>query len=69
MARDYDPEEFGKVLARLDAQDRTLMRLEDSVSNLVVMANQGKGGLMMLMSIGSVVGAIVGWIVEHLIMR
>lgn len=57
------------MLARLDAQDKTLMRLEDSVSNLVVMANQGKGGLMMLMSIGSVVGAIVGWIVEHLIMR
>lgn len=66
---DYDPKEFGKVLARLDAQDKTLSRLEDNVSNLVVMANQGKGGLMMLMSIGSIVGAIVGWVVEHLVTR
>lgn len=69
MGRDFDPEEFGKVLARLDNQDRILTRLEDSVSNLVIMANQGKGGLMMLMSIGSIVGAVVGWVVEHLITR
>lgn len=69
MGRDFDPEEFGKVLARLDNQDRILTRLEDSVSNLVIMANQGKGGLMMLMSVGSIVGAVVGWVVEHLITR
>lgn len=69
MGRDFDPEEFGKVLARLDNQDRILTRLEDSVSNLVIMANQGKGGLMMLMSVGSIVGAVVGWVVEHLVMR
>lgn len=69
MGRDFDPEEFGKVLARLDNQDRILTRLEDSVSNLVIMANQGKGGLMMLMSIGSIVGAVVGWVVEHLVTR
>lgn len=69
MGRDFDPEEFGKVLARLDSQDKILTRLEDSVSNLVIMANQGKGGLMMLMSVGSIVGAVVGWVVEHLVMR
>lgn len=69
MPKEYDPEEFGKVLARLDAQDRTLGRLEDSVSNLVIMANQGKGSLMTLISIGSVVGALIGWVVEHLMTR
>lgn len=62
MSSEYDPEEFGKVLARLDAQDKTLARMEDNVASLLTMANQGKGGLMMLTTIGGLVGAIMGFL-------
>lgn len=34
MVNQFDPQAFGGVLARLDAQDRQLRRLEQDLSNL-----------------------------------
>ena len=60
-----DPVLFGRVLARLDAQDQEILALRQDVKTLVNLANQGKGGLLMLTTIGTIVGSIVGWIVAH----
>lgn len=38
----FDAQEFGKVLARLDAQDRSLIRLEQDVHELTETLNQLK---------------------------
>lgn len=61
-----DPIEFGRVLSRLDAQDRQIAEMREDIKHLVNMANQGKGGLLMLTTIGTIVGSIVGWIGSHL---
>lgn len=61
-----DPVEFGRMMGRLDAQDKQIAELRLDVKHLVDMANQGKGGLLMLTTIGSIVGAIVGWVASHL---
>lgn len=70
---DINPIEFGKVLGRLDAQDRQISELkttgeatQKSVEHLVNLANQGKGGLMMLTTVATIVGSIIGWMVSHL---
>lgn len=70
---DIDPIEFGKVLGRLDAQDRQIAEIklaskdtQKNVEHLVNLANQGKGGLMMLTTIAGIVGSIIGWMIAHL---
>ena len=61
-----DPIEFGKVLARLQAQDQQIAEMREDIKHLVNMANQGKGGLLMLTTIGTIVGSVIGWIGSHL---
>lgn len=68
-----DPIEFGKVLARLDEQDKAMsdMRTEnkemrDDIKRLLAMANQGKGGLWAFTSISAVVGALIAEIARHM---
>lgn len=68
--------EWGGVLERLRQQDlvmadqkHRLESMEEKLNQILEMANRGKGGLMMLTSVGSIVGVIVGWVVEHLIVR
>lgn len=67
-----DPVEFGKVLARLDAQDLQLAELRsenkamrDDVRRLLAMANQGRGSLFVLMGIGSIVGGLAIEVLKH----
>lgn len=62
-----DPIEFGKVIARLDEQDRQIAELRVDIKRLLAMANQGKGGLLTLTSIGAVVGAVIAEVARHLI--
>lgn len=61
-----DPILFGRVLARLDKQDEEILALREDVKTLVNLANQGKGGLLMLTTIGTVVGTIIGWLGAHI---
>lgn len=62
----FDPVQWGRVLARLDAQDSEIRNLRDDVKALLELAHEGKGGILMLMSVGTGVGAVLGWLVEHL---
>lgn len=74
MGNDIDPIEFGRVLARLQDQDRQIAEIRtenkemrDDIKRLLAMANQGKGGLFTLTSIGAVVGAVVAETARHFI--
>jgi hypothetical protein len=60
-----DPVEFGKVLARLDEQDKAMNEMRTDIKNLLAMANQGKGSLWVLTSVGAAVGAMLTWVVQH----
>lgn len=63
---EIDPIEFGKMLARLDDQDRQIAKLNENVERLLALANQGKGGLFTLTSIGAIVGAVLAELARHL---
>lgn len=60
-----DPVEFGRVLARLDEQDKAMAEMRSDLKNLLAMANQGKGSLWVLTSLGAMVGAVLTAISQH----
>lgn len=60
-----DPIEFGRVLARLDEQDKTIDEMRSDIKALLGMANRGKGALFILMSVSSVIGAVIGALGHH----
>jgi hypothetical protein len=73
MGNEIDPIEFGKVIARLEEQDRQIaeIRIENKemrgdIKRLLALANQGKGSLFTLTSIGAVVGAVLTEIARHM---
>jgi hypothetical protein len=66
MGNEFDPTEWGKVLERLNYQDRELRALRDDVAHLVSLANQGKGSLMALTTVGALVGSVITWLATHL---
>lgn len=53
----------------LEKQNDEIREVKEDIKTLLAMANQGKGGLMMLMTIGTLVGTLVGglvgWIAER----
>lgn len=63
---DYDPLQMGRVIQRLDDQDDELREMRADVKSLLALAHQGKGSLWALMSVGSLLGAVLGWLGEHL---
>lgn len=66
MPVDIDPIEFGKVLARLDEQDKQIAEMGKDIKSLLAMANQGKGGLWALTSFSAVIGAVITEIARHM---
>lgn len=65
MGNEYDSEKFGWVIAKLEYQDREIACLRSDMQKLLRLASQGKGTLMTLASIGSIVGAVAGFIAER----
>jgi hypothetical protein len=67
-----DPVEFGRVLARLDEQDRQsaeareeIRQMREEIRSLLALANRGKGALFVLTGIGTIVGGVFAVFVEH----
>jgi len=62
---DIDPVEYGKLLAKVDNLEKSVSALNDKIDDLMAMANQSKGGLWVLISVGGAVGAALTWVAEH----
>lgn len=60
-----DPIEFGKVLARLDAQDHQIEAISKDVKRLLELANSGRGSIITLTSLGAFMGAIVSLLAHY----
>jgi hypothetical protein len=51
---------------RFEEMDKKLDRMDKHLTDLMAMANQGKGGLWAGMAIASSIGAVVAWVVSHI---
>ena len=70
---EIDPVKYGALWQkvqdyerRFEVLDKKLDKMEVQLEQIVALANQGKGGFWMGMTIASAVGGIAGWIISHM---
>ncbi len=62
---EIDPVKYGVLWERVQNMDRKLEKMEHQMDELMALANKGKGGFWMGMTIASSVGAFVAWVAGH----
>jgi hypothetical protein len=60
-----DPREFGRLEAEVHSLRNQVAALQDDVRTLLALANRSKGGLWAGMTIASMLGGVVSWVVSH----
>jgi len=67
---DKDPEidlvKYGVLWERVTQMDKKIDKMEGQIAELLELANKGKGGFWMGMTIASSFGAAVAWVAGHL---
>ena len=63
---DIDAREFGKLEAQVEALQKEMHTLSADVKALLELANKGKGGFWMGMTIASFMGGIITFIADRL---
>ncbi len=62
---EIDPREFGRLEAEVTSLRNQVTAMQHDIKTLLEMANRSKGGLWAGMTIASMVGGIVSWLVSH----
>jgi DNA anti-recombination protein RmuC len=62
---DIDAREFGKLEAQVEALQKEMHSLSTDVKALLELANKGKGGFWMGMTIASFMGGIVTFVADR----
>lgn len=72
MGNDIDPVRYGVLWQkvqdyerRFEVIDKKLDKMEQQLEDLIAMANKGKGGFWVGMTIASMVGAGISWVTSH----
>lgn len=65
MASDIDARDFGKLEAQVEALQKEMHTLSEDVKTLLELANKGKGGFWVGMSIASALGGFSGFIIDR----
>jgi hypothetical protein len=63
---EIDPVKYGVLWERVTQMDKKIDKMEAQIEQLLELANKGKGGFWMGMTIASSVGAAVAWIAGHM---
>ena len=61
----FDPVKYGVLWERVQVMDKKMDKMEAQIDQLLELANKGKGGFWMGMTIASFAGAAVSWIANH----
>ncbi len=63
---EIDPVRYGAMWQRVQDMDKKIDKMERQIEELLALANKGKGGFWMGMTIASMVGGVVTWVAGHL---
>jgi hypothetical protein len=63
---DIDPVKFGLLIGQVRALESQVEDLQKDMKALLELANQGKGGFWMGMTIASIFGGVVSWLASHM---
>ena len=58
---EIDPVKYGVLWERVTQMDKKIDKMEKEITELLALANKGKGGFWMGMTIASIVGGVVAW--------
>ena len=62
---DIDAREFGKLEAQVEALQKEMHTLSADVKSLLELANKGKGGFWMGMTIASFMGGVITFVADR----
>jgi hypothetical protein len=62
---EIDPVKYGVLWERVQQMDKKIDKMERQIDQLLELANKGKGGFWMGMTIASAVGGVVTWAAGH----
>jgi DNA anti-recombination protein RmuC len=63
---DIDARDFGKLEAQVEALQKEMHSLSSDVKALLELANKGKGGFWMGMTIASFMGGVITFVADRL---
>jgi hypothetical protein len=63
---DVDARDFGKLEAQVEALQNQVTQLSADVKSLLELANKGKGGFWMGMTIASFMGGVITFVADRL---
>ena len=63
---DIDPVKFGLLIGQVRALESQVEDLQKDMKALLELANKGKGGFWMGMTIASIFGGVVSWLASHM---
>lgn len=63
---EIDPVKYGVLWERVTQMDKKIDKMEGQIAELLELANKGRGGFWMGMTIASSVGAAVAWLAGHM---
>jgi hypothetical protein len=63
---EIDLVKYGVLWQKVQDMDKKVDKMERNVEELLALANKGRGGFWMGMTIASSVGAAVAWVVSHM---
>ena len=56
---------YGQLVAQVDAMEKKIDKLEEGMSELLALANKGKGGFWMGIAVVSAFSTFIGFISHH----
>jgi hypothetical protein len=63
---EIDLVKYGVLWQKVQDMDKKVDKMERNVEELLALANKGRGGFWMGMTIASSVGAVVAWVAGHM---
>lgn len=63
---EIDLVKYGVLWQKVQDMDKKMEKMERNVDELLALANKGRGGFWMGMTIASSVGAAVAWVASHM---
>ena len=65
MSAEFDPVKYGALWQKVQEMDKKFDKMERQLEELLALANKGKGGLWLGMSIASAFSAFVGFVASN----
>jgi hypothetical protein len=59
---EIDPVKYGVLWERVTQMDKKIDKMEGQIEELLALANKGRGGFWMGMTIASIFGGVVAWV-------